>query len=77
MGAQSFVEDYKAKYGSEPGIYSAETFDVTEEVPGTVKTYTWSRRGELKAGSKHLFIWKWNNEEETFEMVGRVSDLVN
>jgi len=105
--AQSFVQEYEARYGEPPGIFSAETFDVTniaiealrnlsgietseqvraqvvdhfdaaEEVPGTVKTYSWSRRGELKAGSKHLFMWRWNNGDETFEMLGRVSDLVS
>ena len=105
--AQSFVQDYETKYGEPPGIFSAETFDVTniaidalrdlsgvetseqarahvvdhfdaaEEVPGTVKTYSWSRRGEFKAGAKHIFMWKWDNGDATFKMLGRVSDLLN
>ena len=105
--AQEFAREYEDAYGEEPGIYSADTFDVaniaidalgeltgletTEQVrahvveyfdnvehaAGTVKSYDWSDRGELKAGADHVFVWKWDNGTRKFEMLGRVSELTS
>jgi branched-chain amino acid transport system substrate-binding protein len=50
-------------------------FDAAVRVEGTVKNYTWDDRGELRAGRRHIFLWRWAEALERFEYVGRISEL--
>lgn len=41
---------------------------------GTMKTYSWDKKGELEATNQHVWIWEWTRRKG-FEMLGTVAEL--
>jgi branched-chain amino acid transport system substrate-binding protein len=59
-----------------PDIRAAmvDHFNGLTREPGIIKPYTWLNNGELHAGGRHTFIYKWRNDD--WRMLGSVFGLI-